>query len=129
MSENFVVEIITPEKKILETETYEVTIPSYEGEMGILQNHIPLITFLRPGVLSIKNKEIKKFYIEEGTVEFVNNHLLILTTKIKDLVELENSTIDKFIESAQEKIKKTEISDKEKYVLSYKIDSLKNLKK
>ena len=97
MSENFVVEIITPEKKILETETYEVTIPSYEGEMGILQNHIPLITFLRPGVLSIKNKEIKKFYIEEGTVEFVNNHLLILTTKIKDLVELENSTIDKFI--------------------------------
>ena len=110
-------------------DTQEVTIPSYEGEMGILKNHTPIITFLRPGMLSIKNQGIKKFYIEEGTVEFANNHLLILTTKIEDLAELKNSTIEKFIENAEERIKKNKISDKEKYLLSYKLESLKNLKK
>ena len=129
MPENFEVEIITPEKTILKMDTQEVTIPSYEGEMGILKNHTPIITFLRPGMLSIKNQGIKKFYIEEGTVEFANNHLLILTTKIEDLAELKNSTIEKFIENAEERIKKNKISDKEKYLLSYKLESLKNLKK
>tara|TARA_B100000575_G_scaffold134879_1_gene107480 strand:+ start:218 stop:607 length:390 start_codon:yes stop_codon:yes gene_type:complete len=129
MSEKFIVEIITPEKTILKIETSEVIIPSYEGEMGILKNHSPIITFLRPGFLTVKNNEDKIFFIEEGTVEFVNNHLLILTTKIIDVVELKNTTIDKSIESAEEQLKRDEISDKEKYLLFYKIDSLKSLKK
>tara|TARA_B100000963_G_scaffold294572_1_gene265218 strand:- start:9073 stop:9462 length:390 start_codon:yes stop_codon:yes gene_type:complete len=129
MSEKFIVEIITPEKTILKIETSEVIIPSYEGEMGILKNHSPIITFLRPGFLTVKNNEDKIFFIEEGTVEFVNNHLLILTTKIIDVAELKNTTIDKSIESAEEQLKRDEISDKEKYLLFYKIDSLKSLKK
>ena len=129
MSEKFITEIITPEKTILKIETSEVIIPSYEGEMGILKNHSPIITFLRPGFLTVKNNEDRIFYIEEGTVEFINNHLLILTTKVIDVAELKDTTIHKSIESAEEQLKKDEISDKEKYLLFYKIDSLKSLKK
>ncbi len=129
MSEKFITEIITPEKTILKIETSEVIIPSYEGEMGILKNHSPIITFLRPGFLTVKNNENRIFFIEEGTVEFINNHLLILTTKVIDVAELKDTTIHKSIESAEEQLKKDEISDKEKYLLFYKIDSLKSLKK
>ena len=77
MSEKFTVEIITPDKSFLKSEAEEVTIPSYEGQMGILKDHISLITFLRPGFIMIKNAEEKKFYVEEGTVEFSNNNLFM----------------------------------------------------
>ena len=78
MSENFAVEIISPDKSILKSQATEVTIPSFEGQMGILKDHIPLITFLRPGLIIIKeNNREKKFFIEDGTVEFSNNNLLI----------------------------------------------------
>jgi F-type H+-transporting ATPase subunit epsilon/F-type H+-transporting ATPase subunit delta len=76
MSDKFTVEIITPDKSILTSEAEEVTIPSYEGEMGILKDHIPLITFLRPGIILIKSQVEKKYYVEEGTVEFSNNNLI-----------------------------------------------------
>ena len=93
MSENFVVEIISPDKSILKSETTEVTIPSYEGEMGILKDHIPLITFLRPGIIDIsKNSENKFFFVEEGTVEFMNNNLLILSSTIKSLKDLKRES-------------------------------------
>ena len=88
MSENFKVEIITPDQLILRTETSEVTIPSYEGQMGILKDHIPLITFLRPGLIKIKNEKEIRYYVEEGTVEFSNNILLILTSAAKDYENL-----------------------------------------
>ena len=78
MFEKFKVEIISPERSILKTETSEVIIPSYEGEMGILKDHIPLITFLRPGIIKIIDGNKKKFFAEEGTVEFSNNNLLFL---------------------------------------------------
>ena len=129
MAENFTVEIITPEKSIIKTETSEVILPSYEGEIGILKDHIPLITFLRPGLISIKNNKPKNFYIEEGTVEFLNNNLLILTSKVNDLSILEGSLIDEFIKNAEKQIKEFEISDKEKYLLSYKIETLKSIRK
>ena len=73
MSDIFTVELISPDQTILKLEANEVIIPSYEGQMGILNNHIPLITFLRPGIITIKTKAEKKFYVEEGTVEFSNN--------------------------------------------------------
>ena len=78
MSDKFKVEIISPEQKILNTEASEVTIPSYEGQMGILKDHIPLITFLRPGFISVQNQVESKYFVEEGTVEFSANSLLIL---------------------------------------------------
>ena len=126
MSENFAVEIISPDKSILKSEAVEVTIPSYEGQMGILKDHIPLITFLRPGLIIIKeNSGEKKFFIEDGTVEFSNNSLLILTSTAKSLDSLDKSSIDTMIKNSQEKISKGEISDKERYLLSYKIDTLR----
>ena len=128
MSENFTVEIISPDKSILKSETLEVTIPSYEGEMGILKDHIPLITFLRPGLITIKNSnEDKIFFAEEGTIEFINNNLLILSSTVMALEQLEKNYIDKILESSQEKIINNNIGDKEKYLLSYKIETLKEI--
>ena len=127
MSEKFTIEIITPIKSILNTETTEVTIPSYEGQMGILKNHIPLITFLRPGLIVIKNKEEIKYYVEEGTVEFSNNNLLILTSTATNIKNLTKTKIDEFITVSQKKLKENNSSDKEKYILSYKINTLKEI--
>ena len=130
MSEKFTVEIISPDRLIIKSEATEVTIPSYEGQMGILKDHIPLITFLRPGLVVIKaNSEEKIFFVEDGTVEFSDNNLLILTSTAKSLDNLNKSSIDIIIKSSEEKITKGEISDKEKYLLSYKIDTLKEINK
>ena len=127
MSDKFKVEIITPDSSILASEASEVTIPSYEGQMGILKDHIPLITFLRPGVISIQDKEKKKYYVEEGTVEFSNNNLLILTSTAKDLKHMEKNSINDLIDQAEKKLKDSDLSDKDKYVMSYKIDTLKEI--
>jgi F-type H+-transporting ATPase subunit epsilon/F-type H+-transporting ATPase subunit delta len=128
MSENFVVEIISPDKSILKSETTETTIPSYEGEMGILKDHIPLITFLRPGIIDIsKNSENKFFFVEEGTVEFMNNNLLILSSTIKSLKDLDKNSIDLLIKNSEKQMSNDEISDKEKYLLAYKIDTLREI--
>ena len=128
MSENFAVEIISPDKSILKSEASEVTIPSYEGQMGILKDHIPLITFLRPGLIVIKENSLeKKFFIEDGTVEFSNNNLLILTSTAKNLDNLDKNSLDEIIKNSEEKISKDGLSDKERYLLSYKIDILKEI--
>ena len=127
MSEKFTVEIITPDKSFLKSEAEEVTIPSYEGQMGILKDHISLITFLRPGFIIIKNAEQKKFYVEEGTVEFSNNNLLILTSTVKDLKNFNKDLVEKLVQEAEKKLNDQNTSDKEKYIISYKIDALKEL--
>ena len=127
MSEKFIIEIITPDRSILKSEANEVTIPSYEGQMGILKDHIPIITFLRPGLILIKNEEEKKFFVEEGTVEFSNNNLIILTSSAKNLNDLDATVISSLIENVEKKLNKTELTDKEKYVASYKKDVLKEI--
>ena len=129
MSENFTIEIISPEKSIIKSSATEVVIPSYEGEMGILKDHVSLITFLRPGVITIFNDaDKKKFFVEEGTVEFSNNNLLILTSKARRLSDFNAELLEKSIYEAEKKISNSEVSDKEKYLLSYKIETLKNIK-
>ena len=127
MSDKFTIEIITPDKTILKSEATEVTIPSFEGQMGILKDHIPLITFLRPGIISVQNQEEKKYFIEEGTVEFSDNKLLILTSTVKDLKNMEKNFINDLIDQAEKKLKDSGLSDKDKYVISYKIDTLKEI--
>ena len=126
MSDKFTVEIISPDKSILNLEANEVIIPSYEGQMGILKNHIPLITFLRPGIIVIQAKEEKKYYVEEGTVEFSNDNLLILTSTAKELSNLDKNLIDDLLNQAEKKLS-NEITDKERYLLSYKIETLKEI--
>ena len=126
MSDKLIVEIITPNQTILKTETNEVTIPSYEGQMGILKDHIPLITFLRPGIISIQDQE-KKYYVEEGIVEFSNNNLLILTSTVKNLTDLNQDSIKDLLHIAESKLSDKNSSDKEKYISSYKISTLKEI--
>ncbi len=127
MSENFNLEIVSPDRSVLKTETYEVVIPSYEGEMGIMKDHIPLITFLRPGIIKIFAEKERKFFVEEGTVEFSENNLLILTSTIKELPNFDKVSLDNLIKDSENKLKNSEASDKEKYILSYKIETLKNI--
>ena len=94
--------------------------------MGILKDHIPLITFLRPGIISIQDQE-KKYYVEEGTVEFSNNNLLILTSTARDLTDLNQSSIEDLLNQAENKLSDNNSSDKEKYISSYKISTLKEI--
>ena len=127
MSDKFIVEIICPDQPVLKIHTSEVTIPAFEGQMGILKDHIPLITFLRPGLITIKAQEEKKYYVEEGTVEFSNNNLLILTSTATDLKNFDKSSIANLLEEAEKKMKNNNSTDKEKYIISYKIDTLKEI--
>tara|TARA_B100000941_G_scaffold74490_1_gene50708 strand:+ start:712 stop:1098 length:387 start_codon:yes stop_codon:yes gene_type:complete len=126
MSEKFTVEIISPAGSIMRSETTQVVLPSYEGEIGILKDHIPLITFLRPGIIKIDGSQ-KIFFVEDGTVEFANNSLLILTSTAKEVKDMDKNLLESIIDDAEKKIKSEDVTDKEKYLLSYKIDSLKNI--
>ena len=127
MSEKFTIEIISPDRSIIKTETSEVVIPSFEGEMGILKDHIPLITFLRPGLINIKTNTDQKFFVEEGTVEFSNNNLLILTSTAKEVTKMNKKFVDTLISESEKKLDKNEITDKERYLLSYKLETLRNI--
>ena len=127
MSELFTVEIISPDQTILKQDTNEVTIPSYEGQMGILNNHIPLITFLRPGIITIKTNIEKKFYVEEGTVEFSNNNLLILTSTARDLANFDKILANDLLQKAESQLNNKDSTDKDRYVISYKIETLREI--
>ena len=127
MSDIFTVELISPDQTILKQEVNEVIIPSYEGQMGILNNHIPLITFLRPGVITIKTKVEKKYYVEEVTVEFSNNNLLILTSTARDLANFDKGSIKDLLKKAELQLNNKDFSDKDRYVVSYKIETLKEI--
>tara|TARA_B100001057_G_scaffold483045_1_gene559273 strand:- start:2644 stop:3030 length:387 start_codon:yes stop_codon:yes gene_type:complete len=126
MPDKFAVEIISPDQTILKQETNEVIIPSFEGQMGILNNHIPLITFLRPGIITIRAEVEKRYYVEEGTVEFSNNNLLILTSSARDLANLDKSKINELLQKAEANLN-NQSSDKERYVASYKLETLKEI--
>ena len=127
MSEKFTVEIISPDKSIVKSDSTEVTIPSFEGEMGILKDHIPLITFLRPGIIKIKDQIERKYFVEDGTVEFSNNTLLILTSTANELSNIDKDLLSTIKNQIEKKLSEEEITDKERYLLSYKLDTLKNI--
>ena len=127
MSEKFDIEIISPGKTILKSNVSEAIIPSYEGEMGILKDHIPIITFLRPGLIILNDESKSSFYVEEGTVEFANNKLLILTSTAKNIKEIDKDSIVSKINDTEKELTNQKATDKEKYFLSYKIEALKNI--
>ncbi len=125
MSQEFKIEIISPDKSIYSNNTEEAVLPCFEGQMTILKDHIPLITFLRPGFIEIgKNK---KFYAEDGTVEFSNNNLLILSSTIQSLENIGNEQISFMLSDAEKKLSQDQISDKQKYILNHKIEVLKQI--
>jgi F-type H+-transporting ATPase subunit epsilon len=128
MSENFNLEIISPDQILLNTAVKQVTIPAYEGLMTILKDHIALITFLRPGFIDVEQeKKIEKFYVEEGTVEFFNNKLLILTSTTIKLEKLKKDNIVKMIDETKVLLQNPEINDKEKYIISHKLETLQQI--
>tara|TARA_Y100001958_G_C21215901_1_gene541308 strand:- start:728 stop:1111 length:384 start_codon:yes stop_codon:yes gene_type:complete len=126
MSLNFNLEIISPDKKIFVGETSEIIIPGFEGYMTVLKEHIPFITFLRPGIIDGKNLP-DQIFVEEGTVEFSKNKLLILSSTAIFLKELQKDKRDLLRQEAEKLLSGNNISDKQRYILSYKVDTLKQI--
>ena len=129
MSEEFKVEIVNPEKSFLVKEDVsEVVVPAFEGEMGILKDHISIISFLKPGIITIHSKSgEEKFYVEDGIVEFKNNNLSILTSSIFNLNEVEKNKLQDLLKLAEEEASKSETNDQTKYLVDQKIEVLKSL--
>ena len=129
MTDEFKVEIVNPEKSFLSKEdAIEVVIPAFEGEMGILKDHISIISFLKPGVVKIfsKSKE-ENYYIEDGIIEFKNNNLSILTSSIFNIEDMDKSKIEEIIKQAEKDTNNSEINDQQKYLFDQKIDVLKSI--
>ena len=127
METNFNLEIISPEKIILSEKVNSVTMPSFEGEMTILPDHIPLITFLRPGIVRIEGSKESEYFVEEGTVEFSNNTLIILSSTIIPLENIKSENKSKMIEETKALLAKENLSDKAIYIASHKIDTLSKI--
>ncbi|MDA9664892.1 ATP synthase F1 subunit epsilon [Candidatus Pelagibacter sp.] len=129
MSEEFKVEIVNPEKSFLVKEDIsEVVIPAFEGEMGILKDHISIISFLKPGIIKILSKSgDESYYVEDGIVEFKNNNLSILTSSIFNLNDLDKSKQQDLLKQAEEEASKSDINDQSKYLVDQKIEVLRSL--
>ena len=129
MSEEFKIEIVNPEKSFLSREDVtEVVVPAFEGEMGILKDHISIISFLKPGIITIYAKSgEEKFYVEDGIVEFKNNNLSVLTSSIFNLKNIEKNKLQDLLKKAEEEANKDEINDQAKYLADQKIEVLRSL--
>ncbi len=129
MSEEFKVEIVNPEKSFLVKEDVsEVVVPAFEGEMGILKDHISIISFLKPGIIKILSKSgDENYYVEDGIVEFKNNNLSILTSTIFNLTDMDKSKQQDLLKQAEEEANKTDINDQSKYLADQKVEVFKAL--
>ena len=129
MSEEFKVEIVNPEKSFLiKEDVSEVVVPAFEGEMGILKDHISIISFLKPGIIKILSKSgDENYYVEDGIVEFKNNNLSILTSSIFNLTDLDKSKQQDLLKLAEEEASNPEINDQSKYLVDQKIEVLRSL--
>ena len=129
MSEEFKVEIVNPEKSFLvKDDVSEVVVPAFEGEMGILKDHISIISFLKPGIIKILSKSgDENYYVEDGIVEFKNNNLSILTSTIFNLSEIDKVKQQDLLKLAEEEANKPEISDQSRYLVDQKIEVLKSI--
>ena len=129
MSENFKVEIVNPEKSFLiKEDVSEVVLPAFEGEMGILKDHISIISFLKPGIIKVLSKSgDENYYVEDGIVEFKNNNLSILTSSISNLTDLDKSKQQDLLKLAEEETSNPKINDQSKYLVDQKIEVLKSL--
>ena len=129
MSEKFTVEVISPDRTILKVNAIEVVIPSYEGEIGILKDHISIISFLKPGIIKLKlnNSDEETFYVEDGIIEFKDNLLSILTSNIVDLKKTTKDHFDKNLKDAEKLLEDPELSDQERFLSSQKVDILKSI--
>ena len=129
MSEEFKLEIVNPEKSFFsKDDVIEAIVPAFEGEMGILKDHISIISFLKPGIVSVNSKSgEEKFFVEDGIVEFKDNNLSVLTSSIFDLKNIDKSKIQDLIKNAENEANKVELSDQSRFLVDQKIDVLRSI--
>ena len=129
MSEQFNLEIVSPEKSFLKKDNViEVVVPAFEGEMGILKDHISIISFLKPGIIKVFSKsEENKYFVEDGIVEFKDNNLSILTSSIYKVSDLDKNKIDQILKDAEKESSDNNIDDQKRYLIDQKIEVLKKL--
>jgi|TARA_B110000263_G_C15232739_1_gene475442 ATP synthase F1 epsilon subunit len=130
MENSFKFEIISPEKIIFSENVKMVTLPSYEGEMSILKNHISVITFLRPGMLKIEKNDgvVLEFFIQDGTVEYFNESLVALSTSAKNKKDISKDFANRISKDTQDKLSNKEITDHDRYVLNHQLNVINELK-
>ena len=129
MNDNFNVEIISPEKIIFSENTSMTTFPSYEGDMSILKDHIPLISFLRPGMIKIKkaDQSVEEFFVQDGTVEYFNNNLIILSNSAIEKKSLSKEYLENLNKEAKTQLLKNDITDHDRYILNHKLDVINQI--
>ena len=130
MEGTYKIKIISPEKVIFsDGNVQEVVLPSYEGEMGILKNHIPINSFMKPGIVKIfkSNKKSNSFFVEDGIIEFYNNNLTILSSKIVEVKKLSKEKIDQLVTEAEKILNDDKINDDSRYLINHKIDTLRTI--
>ena len=129
MENNFKLEIISPERIFFSDDVKMVTLPSYEGDMSILKHHISTITFLRPGIIKVKKNDenFEKFFVQEGTVEYFNDSLVVLSTSAINVKDLSQVFVDNLTKDSQEKLADKNITDHTRYILNHKLDVLKEI--
>jgi len=130
MDENFKLEIISPERIIFSDDVKMATIPSYEGDMSILKNHISIITFLRPGIINIKKDEgnFEEFFIQDGTVEYFKDNLVVLSASVINIKDLSKELVSTLSKDTQDKLSEKNITDHDRYVLNHKLNVLKEIR-
>ena len=130
MEDNFKLEIISPERIIFSDEATMVTLPSYEGDMSILKNHISIISLLRPGIIKVQknDKNFKEFFVQDGTVEYFNDSLVVLSTSAISVKDLSREFVDNLNKDIQDKLADKNITDHDRYVLNHKLDVLKEIR-
>jgi ATP synthase F1 epsilon subunit len=130
MEDIFKLEIISPEKIIFSEDVKMVTLPSYEGDMGVLKNHISIITFLRPGIIKVQKKEgnINDFFVQDGTVEYFNDNLIVLSASAMNIKDLSKEFVDNLNKDTQEKLADKNITDHDRYILNHKLNVLKEVR-
>jgi len=130
MEDNFNFEIVSPERIIFSENVSMVTLPSYEGDMSILKNHISIITFLRPGIIKVEKSDqnIENFFIQDGTVEYFDNNLTILSSSVENIKSLSQEFINTLSKDTEDKLLKQDITDHDRYILNHKLDVLKEIR-
>ena len=130
MEDNFKIEIISPEKIVYSGAVKMVTLPSYEGNMGILKNHISIITFLRPGIVNVQKSDgsVENFFVQDGTIEYFNESLTLLSASVINIKNISKEFLDNLNKNTLDELENKNITDHERYVLNHKLEALKEIR-
>jgi len=130
MEDNFKLEIIRPEKIIFSDNVKMITLPSYEGDLSILKNHISIITILRPGIIKVQKNggNFEELFVQDGAVEYFNDSLVVLSASAINVKDLSKEFVDNLNKDTQNKLTDKNITDHDRYILNHKLDVLKEIR-